>query len=298
MSAPGARPIVFGEVLFDRFPDGAVVLGGAPFNVAWNLQAFGRAPLLISRVGDDDLGRDIRSRMQRWGMDTSLLQVDPSHPTGTVDVTIEDGEPSYEIVADVAYDFIEAADLRSIGDAALIYHGSLALRSAASRAAFEQLIETTGLPRFLDVNLRPPWWSAARVVALLGGARWVKLNEDELSSLAPQSRASDTSADEFRRRFELDAVILTRGEHGALCLTDAGAHTVRPSSGDRKVDTVGAGDAFASVVLLGLLEQWPLPTALERAQTFASAVVGLRGATSEDRGFYAGFTDAWGIGRI
>ena len=45
------RPVIFGEVLFDRFPDGSVVLGGAPFNVAWHLQAFGRAPLFISTGG-------------------------------------------------------------------------------------------------------------------------------------------------------------------------------------------------------------------------------------------------------
>ena len=34
------RPVVFGEVLFDCFPDGSRVLGGAPFNVAWHCQAF------------------------------------------------------------------------------------------------------------------------------------------------------------------------------------------------------------------------------------------------------------------
>ena len=47
------RLCVFGEVLFDHFPDGRRVLGGAPFNVAWHLQAFGEAPRFISRVGAD-----------------------------------------------------------------------------------------------------------------------------------------------------------------------------------------------------------------------------------------------------
>ena len=44
--------VIFGEVLFDDFPDGAV-LGGAPFNVAWHLQAFGLHPVMISRTGND-----------------------------------------------------------------------------------------------------------------------------------------------------------------------------------------------------------------------------------------------------
>ncbi|MBA1332725.1 carbohydrate kinase, partial [Candidatus Endoriftia persephone str. Guaymas] len=51
-----SHPIIFGEVLFDCFEDGSRVLGGAPFNVAWHLQALGAAPLFISRVGDDSLG--------------------------------------------------------------------------------------------------------------------------------------------------------------------------------------------------------------------------------------------------
>ena len=87
------RPVIFGEVLFDHFPDGSVVLGGAPFNVAWHLQAFGRAPLFISRVGDDPLGRRIRDIMHGWEMDASGLQLDSAHPTGSVEVRIDDELP-------------------------------------------------------------------------------------------------------------------------------------------------------------------------------------------------------------
>ena len=59
-------PAIFGEVLFDCFEDGSRVLGGAPFNVAWHLQAFGCKPLLISRVGDDPMGKLIRETMLQW----------------------------------------------------------------------------------------------------------------------------------------------------------------------------------------------------------------------------------------
>ncbi len=95
MLAEQRRPVIFGEVLFDRFPDGSLVLGGAPFNVAWHLQAFGQAPLLISRVGDDPLGRQVRGAMLDWGMDTAGLQLDSAHATGTVEVRFDHGEPSY-----------------------------------------------------------------------------------------------------------------------------------------------------------------------------------------------------------
>ena len=124
--------IVFGEVLFDRFPDGASVLGGAPFNVAWNLHAFGLAPLFISRVGDDSLGQTVRSTMKEWGMNTSFLQLDHAHPTGTVDVSIENNEPSFDIVNDRAYDFIDYKSIGQLPEDGILYHGSLALRNRVS----------------------------------------------------------------------------------------------------------------------------------------------------------------------
>ena len=81
-------PLIFGEVLFDCFPDGREILGGAPFNVAWNLQAFGMSPLLVSRVGDDSLGWQIQEKMKSWGMNINCLQLDPSYPTGRTFTTL------------------------------------------------------------------------------------------------------------------------------------------------------------------------------------------------------------------
>ena len=93
-----ATPIIFGEVLFDCFPDGSQILGGAPFNVAWNLQALGKAPKFISRIGKDAQGDKISRAMQDWGMSTDYLQKDAEHSTGRVDVDIIQGEPHYNIV--------------------------------------------------------------------------------------------------------------------------------------------------------------------------------------------------------
>jgi len=87
-----AVTVIFGEVLFDCFPDGNSVLGGAPFNVAWHLQAFGMSPMMISSVGDDELGNKVKSAMQDWSMRTTGLQLDPVHPTGSVDIEFVDGE--------------------------------------------------------------------------------------------------------------------------------------------------------------------------------------------------------------
>jgi len=291
----GKRPVVFGEVLFDRFPDGNEVLGGAPYNVAWHLQAFGQAPLFVSRVGDDDLGRRIREAMTAWRMDTSGLQLDSVHPTGTVEVSFRDGDPSYDIVQDCAYDFVEAGALPSLPEIALIYHGSLALRGAVARQAFFELSSRTGAPRFLDVNLRPPWWRRDSVLEMIGGATWIKLNEHELDLLASPGIDKDRASGAMRKEFGLDIVILTRGDQGAELHAADARLKVTPETTEQVVDTVGAGDAFTSVVLLGLLNNWSMKTTMERAQSFASAVVGIRGATVEDADFYSKFRAEWGL---
>ena len=121
--------IIFGEVLFDCFPDGNIVLGGAPFNVAWHLQAFGVSTLFISRIGDDYYGNNIKEAMQNWGMDLSGLQLDSEHPTGVVNDNFINNEPHYEIVENSAYDFIQSSRLPSLKKDAILYHGTLALRS-------------------------------------------------------------------------------------------------------------------------------------------------------------------------
>ena len=293
-----ARPVVFGEVLFDCFPDGSSVLGGAPFNVAWHLQAFGAEPLMVTRVGDDALGAAVTGAMGEWGMDLAGVQVDAQRPTGTVEVRFEEGEPSYRITEGVAWDAIDAAALPSPGAAGLLYHGSLALRAGASRRAWSALCASLHAPRFMDVNLRAPWWDPGEVRAWARGAAWVKLNADELERLDAREREDGEDGrdgEAFRRGCAIGRLVVTRGARGALVLDDDGRHEDRPVTAARVVDTVGAGDAFASVLLLGAIEGWDTATTLARAQDFASAIVGVRGATVREAAFYAPFRSAWSL---
>ncbi|MDD4915921.1 MAG: carbohydrate kinase [Methylococcales bacterium] len=285
---------IFGEVLFDHFPDGARVLGGAPFNVAWHLQAFGLSPLFISRIGADQAGREIAARMDGWGMDRTAVQTDAEHPTGSVRVRIEDGEPHYDIVAGSAYDFIDSRLLDSRPGSGILYHGTLALRNPVSLAALQSLKAQQRGGIFVDVNLRSPWWQAETLPRLLHDADWVKLNQAEFELLKTGGGGLETAMAAFCERFALQTLIVTRGEKGAIAC-DRLQHfaVVEPPSATRIVDTVGAGDAFAAVLLLGMSRQWPLETALERAQAFAAALVGRRGATIADQTFYQAFQQSW-----
>lgn len=290
---PEPTPVIFGEVLRDRFPDGREVLGGAPFNVAWNLQALGLPPLLISRVGDDEPGRRIARAMREWGMSTAGLQTDPTHATGVVEVTLAAGEPRYEILADRAWDHIDATGL-ALPTGGLLYQGTLALRGDKARTALQQVRRATAADIFIDVNLRPPWWDRGAVLADLRHGRWAKLNTAELAALVPDQAEPSSQADRLLADCGLAAVIVTQGAAGAAYYGSDGTSAAEPAvTGSAVVDTVGAGDAFSAVTLLGLARAWPWPLILERAQQLAGAVVGLRGATTKDRAFYRRFAAAW-----
>jgi fructokinase len=290
------RPCIFGEVLFDHFADGKRVLGGAPFNVAWHLQAFGQSPLFISRVGEDAEGEEILEAMRSWGMDSSAVQRDPERPTGKVTIRIEDGEPAYDIVEDCAYDAVDADEVEAAAalNCSFLYHGSLALRGEITRRALQRLQATGPRTTFVDVNLRNPWWRRDKVLEFAHHADWVKLNRDELELLGRDNSGKPIEPTAFLDEYDLRGLVLTLGSAGARLYTpDAEPLRVAPGKIGELVDTVGAGDAFASVMILGLLREWPPRLTLERAQEFASKIVGQRGATTTERSFYRPFLNNW-----
>ncbi len=298
MTGGNPHPVcVFGEVLFDVFHDGNRVLGGAPFNVAWHLQAFGQSPWFISSVGDDAQGEHIRAAMADWGMAVGGLATDASHPTGQVAVSLNAGEPTYDIVDRCAYDYIDLQTMREPPACGLLYHGSLALRNPVSARSLAALKAGGPGTVFVDVNLRDPWWSAEVVREMVRDADWVKLNRDELGLLAGGSGDLSERARRFQSENGLAGLVVTLGARGAMGFAGEDEFAeVAPPPALRVVDAVGAGDAFAAVLILGIAGDWPLAVTLERAQEFASRVVQQRGATAANRDFYLPFVDAWGLG--
>lgn len=279
---------IFGEVLFDCFPDGRRVLGGAPFNVAWALQAFGQSPLLLSSVGCDAEGRSILAEMGEWGLSRAGMTEHEHAATGTVEVTVQAGEPSYTINQPRAWDFIQGQD----GHAApLIYHGALALRSDANAAALRSMLQCPDLERFFDVNLRPPHTPLDRVREWMHSAAWVKLNIDELRAVLAQDSIrfdqSDDAVDRLRRKYSIRNVLLTAGADGAKIRGMYGSVDLVPAPRPKSfVDSVGAGDSFTAVVLHGILNALPAEAVIARAGRFSAKVCGLNGATTKAKDFY------------
>lgn len=295
------RPLIVGEVLFDCFPDHRV-LGGAPFNVAWNLRGLGANPLLVTAVGDDEPGREVRRAMQSWGLDDAALQLDREHATGRVDISLNAGEPTYQFWEDVAFDHIEPPALPAGGgDFGLLYHGSLAFRSPVSRQSIVELKRSLQCPVFVDINIRRPHFDVDWIALLISDAEHVKLNLDELRLLSANEPAEDPDGPDqarwdARRRaavaiqetYHVGNVWITAGEQGAGWVGPGGElHQTAAPRVATLVDTVGAGDAFAAMIIRGILSGTAPSVSLRQAARFAARVCGIRGAGIADLSFYA-----------
>jgi fructokinase len=304
--------VIFGEALVDDFVTEQLV-GGAPFNVARHLAAFMAPQLMITRIGSDRNGAVVRGEFERFAMSEQGLQIDPMEETGRVLVERRgDGSAQrhrFVILPRQAYDFIDPQlALAALGKVtpSSLYFGTLAQRAERSRGALLKLLEATAATRFLDLNLRENQVDRACVTASLRAADILKINEEELESLfywyfeiVP---GTELSSDEVRAacralvdKFHLQGLLLTLGHRGSVYFGPAEQIIV---SRDNPVppfviDTVGAGDAFAAIFLLGRARGWPLETTLSRANEFAGAICAVSGAVPRDIGFYDQWVGRW-----
>jgi fructokinase len=286
-----------GEALFDVYPDRRV-LGGAPLNVALHahqmaavLRGGGRG-IPASRVGVDDLGRRLLAELAARGIPALGLQHDPDRPTGCVLVTLDSGEPSYEIVEDTAWDRLDfTTEWRDLAmQCEAVCFGTLAQRSPQSRMAIEQFLEQAPRAiRMFDVNLRQHYFSAELIRRSCTLATVVKLNRHELTQVLQLLEFSHTtgSVDDqvmaLREHFSLAAVVLTRGAAGTVLYTAAGKIDGEPVSYPRHpdADSVGAGDACAAGTLTGMLLGWPAERIVALANAAGAYVAAQSGATPQ-----------------
>lgn len=300
-SHSGKVVALFGEILADIFPD-QTILGGAPFNVTRHLNAFKLHPVLITRTGNDVLRDELMREMNRLELDISGVQYDPLYPTGQVKVILENGNHRYEILPDQAYDHIHAGLTHMITMALkpdMTYFGTLAQRGMESRLALDKFLSDGKSPRFLDINLRKPWYNKHTIKRSLLRTDILKMNEEELDVIAQYFKVKGEDKPQIARlladQFDISKVIVTNGDQGCWLL-DEGRRLLSTGPGkigQPLVDTVGAGDAFAAVFILGLLSDWDMQLTLLRANQFASAICGIRGAAPQSLDFYTRFRNEW-----
>jgi fructokinase len=273
-----------GEVLWDLFPDGKR-LGGAPFNVVCNAQALGSNSSMISRVGNDKLGKEILSAVENKGVDTQHITIDSNHPTGTVSVALDDkGKPDFTIHKNVAWDYLEwntgLALLAAKCDA--IAFGSLAQRSLMSRKTIKKFIKSApkyGI-RIFDINLRQSYFSREIIHESLEFADVLKINDEELPVISNLFDIKGNTAgiiEHLMNLYQLSLVALTRGSKGSL-LIRKGEKSDHAGFIVTVADTVGAGDAFTAALIVGMLKGQSLDQINENANRLAAYVCTQRGA--------------------
>jgi fructokinase len=257
----GNNPVLcFGEILWDCLPKGRF-LGGAPLNVAYHLARLGRHPVLVSSVGQDELGREALATIRERGIDGSPVSQRSDLPTGTVDVRLNpEGHASYTINQPVAWDRIGTLPVEANRAAALVF-GSLSLRQDYNREALRALRKLVPGRHVCDINLRAPFDDIARLMQDLRAVDLLKVNEDEAYRLTRMNPRQDKLEVVLLRLCELfgsEIVCVTLGGEGAL-LWDRQSFHRAPAPKVKVQDTIGAGDAFCAALVDGWLSMEDKP---------------------------------------
>jgi fructokinase len=243
----------------------------------------------VSRVGADSLGDEAFNLIESLGVPTELLQRDSAHPTGTVHVLIDPtGNPTFTIIPDVAYDYIEVSPTlaqRAAG-AALLCFGSLSQRTKPSRETLEKLIDLAPSSlKFFDVNLRKDCFSADVLSHSLHACDIVKLNHEELSRLAEffdlQGKTICELAESLLHKFNVETVLVTLAERGAFTLSASGSKVYVPGYDVKVVDAIGSGDAFSAAFCNTVLQGGSLIDACELGNKLGALVACTKGATAK-----------------
>ncbi|MDR6562348.1 MULTISPECIES: carbohydrate kinase [unclassified Arcicella] len=276
--------ICFGEMLWDILPTGKQA-GGAPMNVAVQLKNLGLNPLIISRVGDDELGEELIQVISQKGLSTELVQHGKTHLTGVVKANVSDqNEVTYKIVHPVAWDYIQPEEslTAAVQNTDVFIFGSLAARSEVTSNTLQALLKQAKFKVF-DVNLRTPFYNEETVTSFLEIADMVKMNENELALIASwydESPALETAMLALAKRFDIQTLCVTLGADGAILLKDGVFYQNKGFSVEVK-DTIGSGDAFLAGLLKNLLQLKNPAESLRFACAMGSLVATYQGATPQ-----------------
>ncbi len=290
---PAAIPIhdqfvvSIGEILWD-VAGNLRHIGGAPFNFVYHCRTLGARAALISRVSIDELGKDLCNRAAELKVNNRCIEKSAEYPTGVVQAeTHLDGSVSYLFPDECAWDHIrfteEACSLVSF--ATIIYFGTLAQRSPVSRSAIMTAVASAppNAICFLDVNLRPPFYSRETLSPSLKAANLVKMNEDELGVLRKMyslPEDEETAVHQLMDQCQIETVVLTRGAGGSVAWN---RHTKATVAGYNieVADAIGCGDAFSAAFAINFAAGNGLQEALEAANTVGAYVATQSGATSQ-----------------
>ncbi len=275
-------------------------VGGCPANIAIGAARLGLKSALITRVGDEQMGRFIRAQLEREGVDTRGVITDPKRPTALVLLAVTDRQRFpllfvRENCADMALDEgdIDPAFIES--SSAVLITGTHLSRpnvEAASRKAVE-IAHRAGRKVILDIDYRPNLWGLAGLDA--GEQRYVKSAEvsGHLQRILPECDLIVGTEEEIAaaggeedvlaalraiRARSKATIVLKRGPMGCMVYEGAIPANIEdgvtgPAFPVEVYNVLGAGDAFMSGFLRGWLKGEPLATCATWANACGALVV-------------------------
>ena len=274
--------VAIGELLIDfmverQLDDGYPVMaarpGGAPANFLAALSKFGRKTGMISKVGDDALGRRLVATAEEVGIDTRGIVVSGDVFTTLAFVTRDrQGEREFSFARKPGADTTLSAsevDFSLIDETRVLHFGTVGMTDEPSRTAHRDAVvyaSEKGKLITFDPNLRRPLWRSlddAREQMLWGFdyADVVKVSDSEIAFLFGCS--VEEGARILLERHGVSLVFVTLGKDGCYFCNPQGSGSVHAPSGIRVVDTTGAGDIFFGSAVHGLLDAGERPGALQ-----------------------------------
>ncbi|MEO6905404.1 MAG: carbohydrate kinase [Ginsengibacter sp.] len=278
-------PVVcFGEILWDFLPQGKLA-GGAPVNVAYHLKMLGKNPAIISRIGSDNLGKELIQFLKMKNLETGFIQLDEVNETGKVLVTIkENNEAEYQIVKPVAWDFIECRDelISLVEEGKYFVFGSLINRNKKSANTLFNYLEIAQKKVF-DINLRPPYFDKKILKDLLEKTDLLKLNIAELHLLSKWFNEYKNDEDKIKwlqEKFRIETTIVTKGDTGAILYIQDSFYYHDGYAVNVK-DTIGSGDSFLAAIISKLIDHATAEEALDFANALGAFVASCAGGCPE-----------------
>lgn len=278
------KVFAFGEVLWDVYSNSEHI-GGAPLNFAAHFKKCGGDASVITAVGDDDLGKKTVSEIKKMGIGTEYITVSEKE-TGKCLVTLDENQiPSYNLLSDVAYDCIESPIVISRG---VLYFGTLALRGENNRKSLAKIIDSADFDDvFVDVNIRPPFYSDEVIKYALSNATIIKISDEELpvimSALGREDKDLSCVATALSESFlKLKIIIITKGGDGSF-VYECKNGKIHEYEAEKVsvVSTVGAGDSFSASFLAEYLRSADVKKALSLATKVSGYVVSKKEAIPE-----------------
>lgn len=267
----------FGEIIWDIFGEKKHI-GGAPLNFAAHCTLLGSKSWLASAVGDDDLGKTAVLQVKDFGINTEHISVMQGKETGKCIVCLdENAVPSYNILDDVAYDYIQVPEVKDMPD--VIAFGTLALRRENNRKVLSQILKThTFSEVFADVNIRAPFYSRETIEFCLENATIVKISDEELpvvtESIFGEMFSIEDASQKISDKYSgIKTIIITKGADGSCCYDcRTGKFFFADAREVNVVSTVGAGDSFSAAFLSKYMENKPYTECLEFASEISAFV--------------------------